>query len=81
MLLVKEPVLGAALPDNGSLSGPQLQVDPSLLPSSISSPATVPHTLPLVNATTDFSLSISFFISKLSVAVTISLGGCENYTV
>ena len=39
------------------------------------------RTLPLVNATVDFSLSTSFFISKASVAVTTSLGGCENYTV
>lgn len=43
------------------------------------SPAS-PHTLPLANATTDFSLSLTFFICKVSVAVTTSLGGCENYS-
>lgn len=73
VISVKEPVLDAALPDRGSRSGPLLQVD-----SSLPSVLPVLHTLPLANATTDFSLSLTFFICKVSVAVTTSLGGCEN---
>ena len=72
---VKEPVLDAALPDCASRSGPPLQVD-----SSLPSVLPVLHTLPLANATTDFSLSLTFFICKVSVAATTSLGGCENHT-
>lgn len=75
VISVKEPVLDAALPDRGSRSGPLLLVD-----SSLPSVLPVLHALPLANATTDFSLSLTFFVCKASVAVTTSLGGCENYT-
>lgn len=41
---------------------------PGRVDSSLPSVLPVLHTLPLANATTDFSLSLTFFICKVSVA-------------